>query len=113
MNRHQYYEKYKRNLEVKAFYKSKAWENCRAIVLIRDNYLCQECLRKDKITAANIVHHIKHYEDHPELALDIDNLETICAACHNKEHPEKGKGKQDQQKRRMTVVKSKANSEET
>ncbi|PEU72993.1 alpha/beta hydrolase, partial [Bacillus thuringiensis] len=25
-------------------------------------------------------------EHHPELALEIDNLETVCVDCHNKEH---------------------------
>jgi 5-methylcytosine-specific restriction protein A len=93
MNRHRHYDKYKRNKEARTFYKSMAWEKCRKIVLIRDNYLCQECLLKGKITAANTVHHIKSYEDHSELALDPDNLESICPSCHNKEHPEKGQNK--------------------
>ncbi|MGG0448254.1 HNH endonuclease, partial [Bacillus mycoides] len=30
--------------------------------------------------------HIKELEHHPELALDMDNLETVCVNCHNKEH---------------------------
>lgn len=33
-----------------------------------------------------VVHHIKELENHPEFTLDIDNLETVCVDCHNKEH---------------------------
>jgi len=28
-------------------------------------------------------------KEFPELALVDDNLESLCAACHNKVHPEK------------------------
>lgn len=99
--------------KVNPFYKSTAWRKCREVVLIRDHYLCQPCLRLGRITTANTVHHIKPLEDHPELALDEDNLESICPVCHNKEHPEKGRGKKNeaQPRRRVTVVKSKGNPE--
>lgn len=106
-----YYNKYKRNQEARSFYKSAAWEKCRAVVLIRDNYLCQECLRNGKITAANTVHHIKHLEEFPELALDVDNLETICPRCHNKEHPEKGKKEEKAVSKKINFIKSKKNPE--
>jgi len=33
-----------------------------------------------------VVDHIKELEDYPELALDDDNLETLCVNCHNKKH---------------------------
>ncbi|OIK13582.1 endonuclease [Bacillus sp. MUM 116] len=111
MAKHRYYDKYKRNKEARAFYKSAAWLNCRKIVLIRDTYLCQECLRKGKITAANTVHHIKHLEEYPDLALDIDNLETICRPCHNNEHPEKAYTKKEKQQRKINAIKVKANKE--
>nr|DAR84995.1 MAG TPA: HNH endonuclease [Caudoviricetes sp.] len=32
------------------------------------------------------VDHIKELEFYPEFALDIDNLRTLCKACHNKRH---------------------------
>ncbi|WP_028392733.1 HNH endonuclease [Bacillus cihuensis] len=111
MNKQQHYDKYKRNKEARAFYKSAAWMKCRQVVLIRDNYLCQECLRKGKITIGNTVHHIKHLEEHPELALDIDNLECICRPCHNKEHPERGFSIKEQQSRKINVITSKANKD--
>lgn len=38
-----------------------------------------------------MVHHKKHADEYPELAYDLDNLESLCEACHNKKHPEKGR----------------------
>lgn len=38
------------------------------------------------IARATQVHHIKHLEDYPELALDDDNLEAVCLHCHNLLH---------------------------
>ena len=40
---------------------------------------------------ATTVHHIKHYDEYPELALNNDNLISLCEACHNNMHPEKAK----------------------
>ncbi|MFU1798198.1 HNH endonuclease [Paenibacillus azoreducens] len=99
--------------QVNPFYKSKEWRKCREKVLIRDHYLCQQCLRKGILTTANTVHHIKPLEDYPELALDENNLESICPTCHNKEHPEKGRGKkvEPQRKRRATILKAEPNPE--
>lgn len=73
-----------------SFYKSSAWLRKRDMILKRDNYLCQDCKRYGKHTEATTVHHIKHYDEHPELALSDFNLVSLCAACHNKRHPEKG-----------------------
>ncbi|KEK17354.1 endonuclease [Bacillus manliponensis] len=114
MVNHKQYDKYRRNKEAKKFYDSKAWRDCRKLALIRDNYLCQECLNNDSIISADMVHHIKERTDHPELALALDNLVSLCNACHNKEHPEKGGGKKSKkQKRRVPVVKVRANKELT
>ncbi|MDR6227560.1 hypothetical protein [Desmospora profundinema] len=35
----------------------------------------------------------KHLKDNPDRALEADNLESVCAACHNQLHPEKAGGK--------------------
>lgn len=75
----------------KRFYKSKVWQKKRIFILQRDNYLCQECKRKGKINIANTVHHVKHLEDYPLIALDDTNLESVCASCHNMLHPERNK----------------------
>lgn len=62
---------------------------------------CQECKRQGLVhvdsekvegkrkTIELNVHHIKEIEDHPELALELDNLETLCLQHHNEIH---GKG---------------------
>ena len=71
------------------FYKSSAWEKKRLEILERDNYECQRCKEKGGFSPATCVHHIKHLKDRPDLALDDDNLVSLCDACHNLEHPEK------------------------
>ena len=55
---------------------------------------------------ADMVHHIKERTEYPELALTLENLISLCNACHNKEHPEKGGGKRKQKK--DSVCKSKS-----
>lgn len=72
------------------FYRSKVWRKKREYILRRDKYLCQECKKYGKNTDAKIVHHIIEMEDAPELKLKNNNLVSVCAACHNKQHPEKG-----------------------
>ena len=74
----------------KKFYRSHAWKRKRAVILRRDGYQCQDCKKYGKSTEAVTVHHIQHLEDHPELALQNDNLISLCTACHNRRHPEKG-----------------------
>lgn len=72
------------------FHNSPKWRNKRAAILKRDQYRCVECRKYGRITEATIVHHIKPYEEYPELAFDNDNLESLCLPCHNTKHPEKG-----------------------
>ncbi len=72
------------------FYKTSKWKHKRLAALRRDGYLCQNCKRYGRMTPATTVHHIQHLEDRPDLALDAKNLISLCAACHDKAHPEKG-----------------------
>lgn len=71
------------------FYKSTAWKHKRKHILRRDNYECQKCKREGRYSKATDVHHVKRLDNHPEFALTDDNLESLCPACHNREHPEK------------------------
>lgn len=71
------------------FYHSKSWRQVRQQRLRFDHYECQVCKAKGKHTHAITVHHKQHVKDKPELALDLNNLETICRADHNAKHPEK------------------------
>ena len=34
----------------------------------------------------NTVHHIMELKEHPELALDDENLVSLCTQCHNERH---------------------------
>lgn len=81
------------------FYNGRQWRDKREAIKARDNYECQECRRQGKVAIdiyepnkngrkkiKLIVHHIKELEYHPELALEDDNLETLCVECHNKIH---------------------------
>lgn len=83
------------------FYTSAAWRGVNGIrkqALKRDNFECQMCKREGKLTldSAKIegerkdiklnVHHIKEIETHPQLALKLDNLETLCLFHHNLVH---------------------------
>jgi len=77
------------NNNIKAFYNSSLWLKKRADVLDRDNNECQICKSNGLYNQADCVHHIKHLKDNPELALDEDNLLSLCNECHNEEHPEK------------------------
>ncbi|BAM46340.1 HNH endonuclease [Amphibacillus xylanus] len=92
----------------KKFYASGGWLWLREKALERDNYECQECKRNGLVTIDSKkvegkkkeivlnVHHIKEIETHPDLALELDNLETLCVSCHNKIH---GKGFKPKEKK--------------
>ena len=96
-----------------AFYKTSVWQKCREMVLTRDLYLCQECLPTVGPVPADTVHHIKHLKYHPELSLDMDNLTSVCASCHNKLHPEKINKKQPKKvSDRIRVVELRSNLEQ-
>lgn len=85
--------------ETDPFYSSTAWRRMRKSILRRDHGECVLCRRAGRYTLdkhgkawpvlATTVHHIKHYQTHPELALDNDNLISLCDACHWEVHPEK------------------------
>lgn len=72
------------------FYKSQAWKNTRDIIMQRDHYLCQDCLKQNKLTAAEEVHHIneltpENIQD-PEVTLNSENLISLCRECHRARH---------------------------
>jgi 5-methylcytosine-specific restriction protein A len=87
--------------EAKRFYDSAAWKHKRLQILVRDHYECQDCRKrlndavaagktlngKDRmIRRAEEVHHIQELKEHPELALEDDNLVSLCISCHNLRH---------------------------
>lgn len=72
----------------KSFYKSKAWECCRASYISSriniDGGLCEECHREQ----GYIVHHIIELTEsnisNPEVSLNHNNLKYVCKACHDR-----------------------------
>ncbi|MCB5028018.1 HNH endonuclease [Streptococcus mutans] len=83
------------------FYNSGRWcgvNGLRTQALRRDNFECQMCKREGKATVDSTktdgerkeivlnVHHIQEIETHPELALDLNNLQTLCIYHHNVVH---------------------------
>ena len=64
----------------KDFYSSQAWKNLRIKALAKGNY-CRACGRKpDKIVLH--VDHILPRSIYPELALELSNLQILCADCN-------------------------------
>lgn len=60
------------------------WSRLRVQALKRDMYLCQSCLKDDRVTPAKDVDHIVPFTsvDDPRRT-DIDNLQSLCRSCHN------------------------------
>lgn len=81
---------YKTKTQQKQFYNSSAWQRVRQQVLKRDNNECVMCKVEGKVTtrehAVLEIDHIEELEQHPELALDINNLRTLCSHHHNVRH---------------------------
>lgn len=77
------------------FYNSTEWRKLRITILQRDNWECQWCKREGKVHSKSknlIVDHIKELETHPRLALDPDNLRTLCFYHHEVRHDRMFKG---------------------
>lgn len=59
------------------------WERNRLAVLGRDGYRCVRCTSQDRLH----VHHKTHWAPGQDDPHATDNLETLCASCHRREHP--------------------------
>lgn len=74
----------------KAFYKTKAWKNCRAGYIVSVGGLCERCLRNGLYVPGTMVHHKVHLTpqniDDPTITLNWSNLELLCRDCHKDEH---------------------------
>ena len=80
----------------KPFYKSRAWQKVRALVLDRSHGLCERCMERDKLTPADVVHHITPLSPEnmgdPSITLDPANLMALCHDCHTEVHQQLGVG---------------------
>lgn len=67
-----------------SFYASPAWLRLRDWK-ISLNPLCERCEKKGIFKPSVEVHHKKTVEEYPELALHLENLESLCKECHGQE----------------------------
>lgn len=80
MNRR--YEKYGRNYDAHKRY-GRNWKRIRDAYIHR-HPMCEECMAEGRATLAEQVHHrIPLSEGGTN---DFSNLESVCAACHNRIH---------------------------
>lgn len=86
--RYRYYDEHIRDQKSREFYHSKEWQRIRQVALTRDHYLCQHCLRENRITPADVVDHIVPVRVDWSKRLSLDNLQSLCHACHNKKTAE-------------------------
>lgn len=81
--------------ELQRFYGSKAWRDLRNMLVISRNGHCDRC-GKDFSTEKYqlIAHHKEHLTDEnlkdPQIALNPDNIEILCAQCHAFYHDDRG-----------------------
>jgi hypothetical protein len=73
----------------RSFYDTPAWQEARREALIRDRYRCVVCGLDVSGPGAARVDHIKPVRTHPQLALSLANLRTLCPAHDNQGHREK------------------------
>src|SRR5580765_618850 len=72
------------------FYDKVAWRRLRKRIVARDGYRCVVCHAYVGGVGAARVDHITTIQAAPSRALDPTNLRTLCAACDNQGHSEKG-----------------------
>ena len=77
------------------FYSWQSWRRVRDYVRRLDHYECQRCKARGRYRHGDIVHHVKHLRERPDLALSVFDpdtgerqLLTVCKQCHEEEHPE-------------------------
>jgi 5-methylcytosine-specific restriction endonuclease McrA len=82
--RQRLYDINRRNPESKRLYHSQAWVLLSKLILAK-RPLCEPCLVRGVCTPSRHVHHVLSLVERPDLALDEDNLQACCLACHNRE----------------------------
>nr|DAG22870.1 MAG TPA: HNH endonuclease [Caudoviricetes sp.] len=69
----------------KKFYTSKAWRETQRAYMQSKHYVCERCGKP-----AVIVHHRTYITpsniNDPNITLNWNNLEALCATCHQHEH---------------------------
>jgi 5-methylcytosine-specific restriction protein A len=58
------------------------WRRLRRVHLVGEPY-CRMCAAAGRIVVADVVDHIIPVRVRPDLRLDISNLQSLCASCHD------------------------------
>lgn len=86
------YQDNRKDKDYQAIYKDKRWIRVRKLALVRSNGLCEECMKKGKISYVDDVHHKIPIKKDVNKAFDINNLICLCRKCHIEAHKEIDKG---------------------
>jgi 5-methylcytosine-specific restriction enzyme A len=84
-SRHEAYDRLARDPDASRFYHSARWRKAR-LMKLRRQPLCELCLIQGRLVAAALVHHMFELASRPDLALDLDNLQSLCPSCHSRLH---------------------------
>jgi DEAD/DEAH box helicase domain-containing protein len=77
-----------------------SWEQARAKSRERDGYRCRQCGAPERAGRSHDVHHIRPFRSfgyipgenrNDRIANDLDNLITLCPACHQRAEATRGK----------------------
>jgi len=77
-----HYDKHMRSKDRKKIYNTKRWKDIRIKAMVRDNFLCQHCLKDGKEVRGQEMDHQIELMDDISLAYDINNLVYLCRTCH-------------------------------
>jgi 5-methylcytosine-specific restriction endonuclease McrA len=86
---------------VAAFHHSPRWRGLRLQALRRDGWRCVRCAARGRLE----VDHRQPRERRPDLAWALDNLQTLCRACHiDKTKSESRDGLSEQKKQWLQAI---------
>jgi len=75
--------------ERQRLYASGEWKALVKAVYARDHYRCVRCGTVQKSRRSFHAHHLKSWTEYPALRFDMENLVTLCHACHSWVHSRK------------------------
>lgn len=61
-----------------SIYRTERWKAVRLAAKRRDGWACVSCGHRHRLE----VDHIEPVKKRPDLAFELDNLQTLCAKCH-------------------------------